>query len=1668
MKKIKKLLVAVSATLIAGLSTGALVACGDSGEALKISFETNGAEKIESISAEKGGAYTLPQPAAREGYEFGGWYDNAAFEGSPITQITMGGSNVTYYAKWTQLAKITLQLDGGSLDNSELYLKAGANVADFMKNYTPMKSGLIFGGWFDGETELTANKKMPADGLTLTAKYKVEYTVKLMLETVAGGEYEEKAVVNSDYVGKNITVAEAPEGFTEIAHDGANKTGVLSANSAENVFTQYFTRNSYTLTFRPNYPAGTSDADENITISEKFGVAFEIPAEYSCTGYVLAGWALSANGEVAYKTNQIERLVFNSDGVIPEKATMEMLGKDASLYAVWKKGYTDMFGGSDTIFFLDEAEEGTTKNIYLARGDRFFRGTYHVRQGIFEFQMGESKINGKLYDGDVFAYASSKRDESWSALFDNGELVEDTRIDFDKYNELTYTEKDSAGFAQKSEGTYTIDENGYYVATFTSGALDGQSLTFIVGTVNANGEARNAFQIRKDDEIALGDIVGYKVSGKTVVADSDAYTITLNGLGIATCRTSTTQATYYYSIEDGVITLKSRYGAIALVARITEADGKNVYFEYDETVDATFEFENGDSIALNGSNEAIYTVGGKEEKGLFTVVGTSVFGGSIVDVYIGEETYRMTVKTREEKVLEDGEIKSKYHYEAENELANYSEYYYLNDGLVYYAPLLVLDAENAGEAQLYGMDNDTNEYILASKGEYKKVKGADRYIYTASEWFDCAEASTDPFDLSLLKVIVFNVDTEATSYSLSYWYSTANGDKDTTEEETTYSTTYTSAKDDNASLILVSGFAFYKDAKEMSYEGAYAVKDGVMTVFAGSESYYLEIDEENKQFIALDYAPYKGYIVEENGDIEETVYLAFDGKGNATYTVLTLDEDGEEISRTEELGTVTKTKLTTDYNREIWTFKSAKSEFNYIAIQQSRSAYIICHNDKYSGEYQSQAGRLTLDGYIYGAKFVDSKKNEYEGSYFIIEENVVQMYVQDENSGKTEYLYFDLNGKSFTVRGEEYGEYLITENQYGTYYVELNGYGKLSVYTKEEVEGQDEPNKTYIDENGTYTINGATYVLTYQAGGKTVTQTGELGTAFTDNGVEPAFLVYNQQKSYTFVNESDWSMLILDDFGRAVKHDKEGNKEEGKFTVIDTDLIYYTSENQENSMIYSYDEAKGTIQMVEKLQQVGYYTEKLESLLFTSYGFAVFNGTHTYYYRVDSANDVWIYRQDPTAAEANDYGFVLEKFGKFDQNKAWTLDGVEKSYVKNDGWTIHFGRSDGETTGEGDNAVTTYPYPVATKTETKYPLTNLSFQPADEAEFTVSGVVQYNGVDTKCTVTREIVDEKTGEAKMYVSLSGYAYRFYIDVNYNGSENTYKVVAMTLEREIPSYNFLYSYYVYALYYGQIIENDIGTIYIHGNYNKLGEREDFYVTAEFLEGSEFKGVDDEILAFDKGTYELSGDLYTTTFTATDGEKYGLHFQTATVMNSTGYRVAALTRYQSIEIGNGYTVEVSNIVYTEATNFEVGDLYLKDITLYKDGEKLTQSNVFGSNNLYTYVVQEGDTATYYKIHLTEEGGAFGENSIPTYVKAEMTTDTAKTLRSDKHEKLSVDISDTTGKVLMVRLVNENVYAKDSTYDEETKIYTVEASNGDIIYVKVLDDGKVEITDDITDLVN
>ena len=104
MRKIKKILLASSLMLVASASALVAASCGDK-NSVKLSFNTNGGEKIAGVTLGKGESYELPIPADRDGYNFEGWYTDPEFKGSPVTSV-VAQKGVTYYAKWVTAYEI--------------------------------------------------------------------------------------------------------------------------------------------------------------------------------------------------------------------------------------------------------------------------------------------------------------------------------------------------------------------------------------------------------------------------------------------------------------------------------------------------------------------------------------------------------------------------------------------------------------------------------------------------------------------------------------------------------------------------------------------------------------------------------------------------------------------------------------------------------------------------------------------------------------------------------------------------------------------------------------------------------------------------------------------------------------------------------------------------------------------------------------------------------------------------------------------------------------------------------------------------------------------------------------------------------------------------------------------------------------------------------------------------------------------------------------------------------------------------------------------------------------------------------------------------------------------------------------------------------------------------
>ena len=159
MKKFRFLLTAILFAIV----LCAVSACGK--DIVKLSFETNGGSSIETVEVKKGESYELPVPT-RTGFEFDGWFTDANFSGSAVTSV-VAENDATYYAKWTQLYTVTLDLDGGSLSATSLHLKAGANLYNAVKELAPSKANHQFAGWFKGEDALTESAVMPSENVTL-------------------------------------------------------------------------------------------------------------------------------------------------------------------------------------------------------------------------------------------------------------------------------------------------------------------------------------------------------------------------------------------------------------------------------------------------------------------------------------------------------------------------------------------------------------------------------------------------------------------------------------------------------------------------------------------------------------------------------------------------------------------------------------------------------------------------------------------------------------------------------------------------------------------------------------------------------------------------------------------------------------------------------------------------------------------------------------------------------------------------------------------------------------------------------------------------------------------------------------------------------------------------------------------------------------------------------------------------------------------------------------------------------------------------------------------------------------------------------------------------------------------------------------------------------------
>ena len=348
MKKFRFLLTAILFAIV----LCAVSACGK--DIVKLSFETNGGSSIETVEVKKGESYELPVPT-RTGFEFDGWFTDENFSGSAVTSTTPE-SNLTFYAKWTQLYTVTLDLDGGSLSTTSLSLKAGVNLYNAVKELAPSKANHQFAGWFKGEDALTESAVMPSENVTLKAKYKVAYTVELHLQDKDDETKYVKTdndVTGYDWAGTQVSPEIDVTGFERnVGHEGEVASKTLSENASKNVFKLYFDRKTLFVFF------DAGEEFDDVSFEVKYGEEITVPVNFESEGRLLVGWTADG-GNTIYKTNIIYSLLRNSiqDGSVDTEPESFIPDDDMVFEAVWSVGLVDMFEGEDYIFLdPDDAE----------------------------------------------------------------------------------------------------------------------------------------------------------------------------------------------------------------------------------------------------------------------------------------------------------------------------------------------------------------------------------------------------------------------------------------------------------------------------------------------------------------------------------------------------------------------------------------------------------------------------------------------------------------------------------------------------------------------------------------------------------------------------------------------------------------------------------------------------------------------------------------------------------------------------------------------------------------------------------------------------------------------------------------------------------------------------------------------------------------------------------------------------------------------------------------------------------------------------------------------------------------------------------------------------------------------------------------------------------------
>ena len=278
---------------------------------------TNPAANLMSYTVlTNGGGNINVVPALRNGYTFGGWYDNPSFSGSPINSFSaMDAAPKTFYAKWSSANSYTVTYtlnDGTPAGHPATNPNTVSTYTVLDSNVTlqpATRTGYDFEGWYDNAglsgTPITGFNPADAENKHYYAKWSAakSYTVQWNLndDTPAGHPATNpNTVSNYTVADADITVNPATRnGYTFLGwYDNAGLTGTpvtrIRTMDAENkqYYAKWSAANSYTVAYTLNdgTPTGHPAVNPNTVTSYTVLDPNVTLAPATRTGYDFEGW----------------------------------------------------------------------------------------------------------------------------------------------------------------------------------------------------------------------------------------------------------------------------------------------------------------------------------------------------------------------------------------------------------------------------------------------------------------------------------------------------------------------------------------------------------------------------------------------------------------------------------------------------------------------------------------------------------------------------------------------------------------------------------------------------------------------------------------------------------------------------------------------------------------------------------------------------------------------------------------------------------------------------------------------------------------------------------------------------------------------------------------------------------------------------------------------------------------------------------------------------------------------------------------------------------------------------------------------------------------------------------------------------------------------------------